>query len=564
MSDATVLIGGKKKITLGQNEYKAQGGEGIVYVKNGLAFKIYHDPSKMIPEGKLLELKQITTENVLAPRDVLYDPKTKKAVGFTMPFVDNTEYLTKLFSRKFKTDNHITPDMVVALVSQMQRQLNDLHHENILVGDYNEMNFLLDSKFAVPYHIDVDSYQTANFPCTAIMDSVRDRRLPFGKFDLESDWFSWAVVTFQMYTGIHPYKGRHPDFKTTELDERMTQNISVFDPAVKIPKNCQDFSAIPTNQLDWYKNVFIKGERSLPPIAGSIGSIPGFTPAVISGVGNFIIDLINEYGDRILDVQFFDGYPYIITENAIYKKKAEVVKFSTPKTNIKLVNVMGEDPVVAMMQDGKVGFFDFARNKLGEIAADNMMVSNGHLYTIGSNGKLVENYFENMGKTIHLSRVVGSVGSVYKMFEGVVIQDLFGKRQVSIPYEHKKCANIMVPELEKYRIIDAKCINNVMIVIGEKSGKYDRFVFFFDKDFKAYDVRIDSDVAYQSVNFTVKQNGMVATIINDDTLELFVDNKKGTKELADCPAEIDMPLYDGLDKVLFTDGDKLYSIKMGK
>lgn len=562
MSTATVLVGGKTKVTLTQKEYKAQGGEGVVYVKDGLAYKIYHDPAKMIPEGKILELQKITTANVLAPKDVLYDPKTKKAIGFTMPFVDNTEYLTKMFSRKFKGDNRITPEMTVALVTQMQKQLNDLHKEKILVGDYNEMNFLVDSKFAIPYHIDVDSYQTPSFPCTAIMDSVRDRRLPFGKFDLESDWFSWAVVTFQMYTGVHPYKGRHPDYATTELDERMKQNISVFDPAVKIPVNCQDFSGIPNNQLAWYKDVFIKGGRSVPPIAGSIGYVPGFTPDVISDVGNFLVDLVHDYGDVILDVRYFDGFPYIVTQNAVYRKKDKVVTFNSPQDQIRLVNVMGEPPVIATKSGNRVGFFDFNKNKLGETACDHMMTSNGHVYTASSNGQLVEHYFDKIGNIIHMSHVVAQIGSVYKMFEGVVIQDLFGKRQISVPFEHKKCANLMVPELEKYRIIDAKRINNVMILIGEQNGKYDRFVFFFNKDFTGYDIRIDSDIGYHSVNFMVKQNGMVASIINDDTLELFMDNKRGTKELTGCPAELDMPLYDGIDKVLFVNGTKLYSVKM--
>lgn len=563
MSSETVLIGGRQKITLGQNEYKAQGGEGTVYVSNGLAFKIYHDASKMIPEGKLLELKQIKTPNVLSPKDILYSPSSKKAVGFTMPYVDNTEYLTKLFSKGFKDNNNITPAMIVNVITEMQKQLQSLHGECIIVGDYNEMNFLVDSKFSIPYHIDVDSYQTKNFPCTAIMDSVRDRRLPFGKFDDMSDWFAWAIVTFQMYTGIHPFKGRHPDYKTTELDKRMINNVSVFNPDVKIPKNCQDFSAIPKNQLDWYKNVFMKGDRSIPPIAGSIGFVPGFGVVAVTGIGNFKVDLINDYGSRVISVQYFDGFPYTITDKAIYRKRDEVFTFTQPPSHIKLVNVMGHKPVIAIKQNGLVGFFDMNKTKLAEIAADDMMVCNGNLYTISRNGQLIENYFETIGKTLHLTHTVDNISSVYKMFDGVVIQDVFGKRRLSVPYQHNACASIMVPELEGYRIIDAKRIGHVCIIIGEKQGKYDRFVIFFDDTFSTYDVKINSDISYKSVNFTVKQNGMVVSIINDDTLELFMDNKRGTKEIPDCPVEIDMPLYDGIDKILFVNGDKVYIVKMG-
>ena len=189
-----VLINGNVNISLGQSDYKAQGGEGIVYVKNNIAYKIYHEPKKMIPEGKILELQKIKTENVLAPKNILYNPKTLKAIGFTMPYVNDTEYLTKLFSKQFKNDHAISISQIIEIISKMQKQLQSLHNEKIIVGDYNEMNFLIDSSFSIPYHIDVDSYQTDNFPCTAIMDTFRDRRLPFGKFDDLSDWFSWAIV----------------------------------------------------------------------------------------------------------------------------------------------------------------------------------------------------------------------------------------------------------------------------------------------------------------------------------------------------------------------------------
>lgn len=564
MAGVTVLVGGTTKVSLGQSEYKAQGGEGMVYVKNGLAYKIYHDPTKMIPEGKILELKKIATPNVLGPKDVLFNPTSKQPVGFTMPFVDNVEYLTKMFSRKFKTDNGITPEMIVNLVTQMQKQLNDLHHEGIIVGDYNEMNFLVDSAYKIPYHIDVDSYQTASFPCTAIMDSVRDRQLPFGKFNEMSDWFSWAIVTFQMYTGIHPYKGRHPNFATTELDERMKQNISVFDPDVKIPVNCQDFSGIPSNQLEWYKRVFIKGERSLPPIATAIGYIQGFQPIAVVGTGTFNVSVVFEFDSKILDVAFFNGYPYTITEKGIYKKKGEIFTFTTKPTDIKLVNVLGREPIIAVKSNGTVGFFDLARTQIGTIAADSMMVCNGNLYTITNNGQLVENYFDVIGKVKHLSKVVDQVTGVYKMFDGVVIQDMFGKRRLSIPYEHQKCASINVPELEGYRIIDAKRIKRVCIIIGEKNGKYDRFVMYFSEDFTKYELRTNMDIDYKTVNFMVKQNGMVASVINDDTLELFMDIARGSKEIPSCPMQIDMPLYDGIDKVMFVNGEKLYEIATSK
>jgi hypothetical protein len=63
------------------------------------------------------------------------------------------------------------------------------------------------------------------------------------------------------------------------------------------------------------------------------------------------------------------------------------------------------------------------------------------------------------------------------------------------------------------------------------------------------------------VNFMIKQNGIIASVINEDTLELFIDNKKGSKELSDCPADINMKLIDGINKVTFINQNKLYSLQ---
>ena len=46
-----------KKVTFTSQEFIASGGQGEVYGKNGIAYKIYHDPSGMIPVEKIKELQ---------------------------------------------------------------------------------------------------------------------------------------------------------------------------------------------------------------------------------------------------------------------------------------------------------------------------------------------------------------------------------------------------------------------------------------------------------------------------------------------------------------------------
>ena len=515
-----VIIGKGNPVTL--KKYIAQGGEGSVFEYNGLSCKIYHNKNSMIPEQKILELKDISLSNVLAPKDIIYDPKSEKAIGFTMPFIRDTEYLVRLFSRKFKKDHNITPDMVVELVKDMQVTLTGLHKESVVVGDYNEMNFLTDSKYTKTYNIDVDSYQTKNFPCTAIMDSVRDRALPFGKFEESSDWFSWAVVTFQLYTGIHPYKGRHPDYNQSDLDGRMTNCISVFDSKVKMPKACRDFSVIPKAQLEWFKKVFDKKERSIPPLPDGATFFGAYVPIIVVNSAGLMIDLVHDYQEHIIDVYYYNGNRYVITPKAIYKHDKEMFKFTQKPKNILLGDLLGEEPVIAINSRGMVAFFDLDRNELGKIASNDFMTCNGSIYTM-KNGELVENYFEKLGKVLHLTKSVATVVDASKMFTGVVFQDIFGKAKLSIPFEHNKCTNVNVPELDGYRIIDAKRIGRFCIVIGEKSGIFDRIILYFGKDFTSYESRGDSDISYRSVNLTVTQKGMAMTIKDEDTLEMFYD-----------------------------------------
>lgn len=559
MSNLNLLINGKTKITLTQNEYKAQGGQGTVYVKGNLAYKVYHDPTRMIPEMKVRELAAIGLPVVLAPQDALMNTNGT-VVGFTMPYVKDTEYLTKMFSRSFKDANNIGADKIVHLVTEMQKTLSALHTKKIIVGDYNEMNFLVDSNFAIPYHIDVDSYQTPNFPCTAIMDTVRDRRLPFGKFDDLSDWFSWAIVTFQMYTGIHPYMGKHPNFKTTELDERMTQRVSVFDPAVKIPKACQDFSAIPQNQLEWYKKVFNDGYRSEPPMAGAFGFVPGYT-VVVTGNSAFIVDLIHEYHEKILSVQYINGTRYVVTEKHIYKKESDIFTFNKKPTNVRLLTVNGAEPIIAARGTGFVKLFDIGRNEIGSISADASMVSDGVLYTVFS-GTLYENILSNGMAIIHIPKPVDSIAPVFKAFDGVIVQDLFGQCRLSIPYKTGMCASVMVKEMEGYRVIDGKREGRFAEFILEKSGKYDRLVMYFSTDFRTYECVRESDVQNNTINMLVRQNGMKVSICGDDTLELMMDATRGARRVNDCPADMTTPLVDGIDRLMFISDKKLYAFKM--
>ena len=162
-----------KKLVLTEKDIKsAFGGEGLIYLKDGLIHKVYPDTKKLPPEQKLFDLQQLKHPSIIVPQDLLLD-SSGKLRGFSMPYKDAFE-LCMVCPKAFKDRWKVTPATITELVKIMQGGTNYLHANVWLQVDGNEMNYLVDKKFDNVYFIDTNSYQSARFPATAIMDSVKD------------------------------------------------------------------------------------------------------------------------------------------------------------------------------------------------------------------------------------------------------------------------------------------------------------------------------------------------------------------------------------------------------
>ena len=549
-------------ITLTNKEYKAAGGFGAVFCLGDTAYKIYHEPKNMIPEAKIQELSELDRADILSPIEPLYDVDTKNPIGFTMKYVDGVEFLCQIFTKTFRENKHLSSTNVADLVLNMQKTLRYIHKKGFLVIDYNEMNFLLSGDLKTVYHIDVDAWQTRNFKGSALMDSVRDRLVKKNQFTDLSDWFSWAVVTFQMYIGIHPYKGFHFDYKPKQWMKRMDDGVSVFDPRAKpLPDICQPYSVIPKKHLEWYKEVFLNNGRSVPPLPDEV-IIMAAIARTIKSKGDFIVKEIFDVNEPIRNIYFLNKNRYVVTLKAIYnRQKNKVVKFPKPlkSTVVGMCDVFGEDPLVVYLKNRKAEFFDLNNRSVSFINADDIMGYNGMIYTV-NNGELIENFFERLGKVIHQTKMTCNISNSYKVYRGVVIQDDFRKIRLAIPFAQGKCINIHVQELDGQRIIDAGYDKGICIITTEEQGKYLRYTICFDKDHSNYTVKQEDMINYSPVNFTVLPNGLCLSIC-DDKLSLFKNNK-GSKELSDLPFDVSMRLYHEYMQVLFVDDRRLYSLSM--
>lgn len=552
-----------KDVSLDKGSFVGQGGEGAVYAKGQVAFKIYADPSKMIPVSKIQELSVLTRDNIIRPLDVIH--QRKKPVGYTMRYLKKTHPLCQTFTKSFRTRHGLQHSDVLDLVQKMRETVEFIHSQKILVVDMNEMNFLVSQDFKDVFFIDVDSYQTPHFPATAIMESIRDRHCK-GVFSEGTDWFSFAVVTFQMFVGIHPYKGKHPDVK--DMDERMLKNISVLDKDVKVPAVCQDFSVIPPAFMDWYKAVLEKGERVAPPRDPVKAFAGAIVIARVVGSDNFVITKIKEYDSDIVDYAEVGVQDLVLTSSGTLYANGppEAVRWNrlmavaAPRTG----NV-----VQAWAEGGKVKLRNVTRglDVPCDINAEDVMAHAGAIYAKNKDKFLHVEIVETAAGPQAIPKLVTNVmENATRIFPGVAMQDMLGSNFAFLFPRPGACYQIRTKELDAYKIVDAKLDRNVLVVVGNANGQYDRFIFRFDDAFASYDCRKADDVAYSGINFVALDTGICVMINENEEVGMFSRRKDSTNfKIIDDPAvDGQMTLYTKGARVLFAKGKSLYQIEVKK
>jgi hypothetical protein len=251
-------------ILLADTDHLATGGEASVYLKDRRVFKLYCDPQQAVARGierKLQMLQAIRHPDIATPEGLVFD-RHGSLIGLSGPYVPG-EPLCRLFTNTWRDAHQIGPAETGRLVDGMRAVVQAAHAAGAVMVDANELNWIADGTRAVV--IDVDSWQLPGFPASVVMPSIRDPNHP--GFDEGSDWFAWAVVSFQLWTGIHPYKGTHPDHGRGQLEQRMKARASVFDAGMKLPAAARPLQQIPPRLRAWYERTFQSAERQAPPRA---------------------------------------------------------------------------------------------------------------------------------------------------------------------------------------------------------------------------------------------------------------------------------------------------------
>lgn len=553
-----------KAISFSQKEFLAAGGEGSVYVKGQTAYKIYTEQSKMIPVGKIQELSVLTHNSIIKPDQIIFDEHNSPA-GYTMKYVGDNYVLCQLFTKLFRDKNNITPQITLNLVRRLQEIIDFIHSKHVLVVDLNEMNFLVSKKFDDIFAIDVDSYQTKSFPATAIMENIRDRKIQNNKFTELSDWFSFAILAFNLWILIHPYRGKHPQIKSWQ--ERMDKNVSVFDPKVSLPGICEPFSIIPEAYLNWFKAVF-SGKRLPPPKDLQVITSIITTVKKVLGSNIFEIHEILEADSLITNMLFNQTKAYITQSGKSFVEKRPSANIPS---NSELIFLPKCGSVIAgYIQNNKLKLINLSTNKdiLCDVFASDIMSYDNRFY-IKTSTSILEVKFIELGNNIMVStKLVAQILELAsKLYNGTCIQSLLGATYVSFFPKEDTHYQLHIKELNGYKIIDAKYEKKILMVVASKKGKYHKFVIKLNTEHSIYTIRTIEDISSNDINFTILDNGICVHLTDEEKLELFVVSRDSgdIKEIED-PTILsgDIKLFSYGVQTYFIKGNKVYSLKMIK
>ena len=575
-----IIKGTGTEVNLTQRDFVASGGQAAIYTRNGIAFKVYHNPSDALPTGKITELQAITDSRVIKPEQILVDP-SGSPVGYTTKFIKDSYVMCQLFPKAFRDREHVDHTMIRDLVRQLQETVGNVHKTGILIVDLNEMNFLVDKGFGKVFAIDVDSYQTPHYRAPALMDSVRDWSVKSNQWTTLSDWYSFGVISFQLFTGIHPFKGQYhgtkqelkgkipsdPDDDSFAVTRRrMINNVSIFCPDVKTPACTYPVSVIPPAYKAWFEAMFVQGKRCLPPnepFGGAAIVVP--TIQALFGTANLDIVELGSYEGQISRLWSDGSKLVVVTDKGVWLDSARTnvtapkhaaCGFSPLAGRAVLANGDTDIPTLTNLTDRVAVAF-------GLDVAETVSYD-GRIY-VRTPDHVYEIVLTDAGSQVLATTkaVVNVLPHATKLYSGVVIQNMLGSVFVSLLSGPGVARQIRIKELDNYKILDAKFDSGVLMVVGVKKGKYDRLVFRFDSD-DTYDLRMVSDITPAGLNFVTLDSGVCVCITEEEKLEMFkaIKGHAALKIVEDKILDSEMRLAKHAGKLLFYRGNKVFQMSM--
>jgi hypothetical protein len=549
-----LTLEGKGTVTVRPSDHLATGGEGSVYRVGSNILKLYSDPNKMVADdmpSKVKVLSAITYPNIISPKGLI---KAPSPVGYYMDYVDGTP-MTLYFGNDFRAKNGIDLKATISIVESMVEIISIAHDAGAILVDANELNWLVKDNCAKA--IDVDSWSIGKWKPSVIMPSIRDWHSK--TFDEMTDWFSWGIVTFQLFTGIHPYKGTLPGFARGAMIDRMKANASVFSPSIKLNNAVRDFQEIPKGLREWYRATFQDGVRVLPP--SSFGAVvPVLVKAVSVQQGKGVTHKML-YAGHAIDL-FYCGV-FLTSDRKLIELKTLRPIFSTSTTDVKVVEVTGGYLVLDGQDLFYVNSVDLSSQKIPfNVNYSKTITYKNRAFVVSDQG-LSEVDVKVFAKPLaSVSNTWQVLVNSTKWVDGGGIVDGLGAKYLVLPFGQSNCATVRAKELDGLtQVVGYGGDRFFSCVSIDANGDYIKSEFCFSEDYKAYKYW-QGATDTTTLNIATLQKGVVATIIDDGRLNLFgVGNPSNIMKFDDSSILSGMRLFNVGEEIYYLLNGSIYSLK---
>jgi DNA-binding helix-hairpin-helix protein with protein kinase domain len=263
-----------------------RGGEGAIFEVDGqpsLVAKVYH--KRPLPAEQVAKIEAMAAcwskalETIAAwPRAVLFDSASRQPSGLLMSKMEGAKPLHELYGTTNRRRHF--PEVgwhhLVLAARNTAAAFQTLHGANIVVGDVNQGNLLVDKAMCVRM-IDCDSFQLSwagrTFGCPVGTPHFTPPELQSQKLrDVERtvyhDRFGLAVLIFHLlFVGRHPFAGRYRGLGDLSIEKAIAERRFAFskDKAVTLvdpPPASLLLSDLPPSTGELFERAFRSDENN--------------------------------------------------------------------------------------------------------------------------------------------------------------------------------------------------------------------------------------------------------------------------------------------------------------